>query len=93
MMLSDVITIKAALIGSFDEPQALLIQFIGRHSIAIDPIEDAKFYRRARHHRKYHRTTGDLCSIRVIAPNVKLVRLRRLRPDRLCNIFARHVPA
>ena len=49
MMLSDVITIKAALIGSFDEPQALLIQFIGRHSIAIDPIENAKFGRRVGH--------------------------------------------
>ena len=52
MMLSDVVTIKAALIGRFDEPQALLIQFIGRHSIAIDPIEDAKFDRRVGHRRK-----------------------------------------
>ena len=51
MMLSDVVTIKAALIGCFDEPQALLIQFIGRRSISIDPVEDAKFGRRVGHRR------------------------------------------
>ena len=43
-MLSDVIAIEAKLVGAFDQPQALLVEFGQRELIAIDPIEDAELY-------------------------------------------------
>jgi hypothetical protein len=45
MMLGDVVAIKAAPVGVFHQPQALLEESGQLEPIAIDPIEDAKFYR------------------------------------------------
>ena len=44
-MLGDVVTVETVLIGSFDELQALFVEFIDGQPIAVNPVEDAKFYR------------------------------------------------
>src|SRR5690348_17547916 len=43
VMLGDMITVETVLIGSFDELQALLVEFVDWQPIAIDPIENSKF--------------------------------------------------
>jgi hypothetical protein len=44
-MLRDVIAIETILVGAFHKPQALLVEFGQCELVAIDPVEDAEFYR------------------------------------------------